>query len=116
MSNTALLGLLAETSIHAGAGQMAGVTYKVASGILTLSGAGASSVDTIGEWLTEAAAVAATNGDILAFEFGGDTYVYGQNGSADVLVQLVGVTGAAALAEGGAATTGVANTIHYLDL
>lgn len=99
-----------------GAGQMAGVTYKVASGILTLSGAGASSVDTIGEWLTEAAAVAATNGDILAFEFGGDTYVYGQNGSADVLVQLVGVTGAAALAEGGAATTGVANTIHYLDL
>lgn len=99
-----------------GAGQAAGVTYKVASGILTLSGAGASSVDTLGEWLTEAAAVAATNGDILAFEFGGDSYVFAQNGSADVLVKLVGVTGAAALAEGGATSTGVANTIWYVDV
>lgn len=99
-----------------GAGQMAGVTYKVTSGILTLSGAGASSVDTLGEWLTEAAAVAATNGDILAFAFGSDTYVFGQNGSADVLVKLAGISGAAALAEGGAATTGVANTIYFLDI
>ena len=40
-----------------GAGSAAGVTYTVTSGILTLSGAGASGVDTLGEWLTEANAM-----------------------------------------------------------
>ncbi|WP_305857627.1 DUF4214 domain-containing protein [Balneatrix alpica] len=99
-----------------GAGQAAGVTYTVTNGILTLSGAGASTVDTLGEWLTEAAAVAATDGEILAFEFGSDTYVFGQNGAQDVLIKLVGVTGAAALAEGGAASTGAANTIWFVDI
>jgi len=74
-----------------GTGQAAGVTYTVTNGILTLSGAGASTVDTLGEWLTEAAAVAATNGETLAFVFGGDTYVFAQNANQDVLVQLVGV-------------------------
>jgi len=100
-----------------GVGVAAGVNFKVASGVLTLSGAGASAVDTLGEWLTEAAAVAAANGDILAFEFSGNTYVFAQNGNADVLVSLVGITGAAALVEGANTNaSGVANTIYFLDL
>lgn len=94
-----------------GAAQAAGATYDVTDGILTLSGAGAAAVDTLAEWLTEAAAVAATDGEALAFEFDGDTYVFAQNAGQDVLVQLVGVTGAAALTVVGNATTTVANTI-----
>ncbi len=49
-------------------------------------------MDTLAEWLTEAAAVAATAGDTLGFVFGGHTYVFAQNGAQDVLVQLVGVS------------------------
>ncbi|MFZ5472459.1 MAG: beta strand repeat-containing protein [Pseudomonadota bacterium] len=99
-----------------GSGQAAGVTYTVTNGILTLSGAGASNVDTLGEWLVEAAAVAATNGDILAFQFGSDTYVYAQNGTADLLVQLVGVTGATSLVEVSNSTTASAGAILFADL
>lgn len=74
-----------------GTGQAAGVTYTVTNGILTLSGTGAAAVDTLAEWLTEAAAVSATAGETVGFVFGGDTYVFAQNGAQDVLVQLVGV-------------------------
>ncbi|MDO9318166.1 MAG: calcium-binding protein [Gammaproteobacteria bacterium] len=100
------------------AGQAVGVTYSVSSrGILTLSGTGASAVDTLAEWLTEASAVAATLGDILAFEFGGDTYVFAENAAQDVLVKLVGVTGATGLVEVSAATTStVAGAILYADI
>jgi hypothetical protein len=92
------------------------VTYSVTKGILTLGGAGASAVDTLGEWLTEAAAAAATDGDILAFEFGGSTYVFAQNGANDVLTKLDGVTGAAALVELSGTTSNVANAIYYFDI
>ncbi len=93
-----------------GAGQAAGVTYTVTNGVLTLSGTGASSVDTLGEWLTEAAAVSATNGEVVAFQFGADTYVFGQHGAQDVLVQLVGVA-ATGLVLAGAATTAAAGSV-----
>lgn len=99
-----------------GAGQAAGVTYTVKDGILTLSGAGAAAVDTLAEWIAEAAGVAATNGDILAFQFGSDTYVYAQNGNTDMMVQLVGVTGAASLVEVSNSTTAAANSILYADI
>lgn len=98
-----------------GAGQAAGVTYTVTNGILTLGGAGAAAVDTLGEWLVEAAAVAATAGDVLGFQFGSDTYVFAQNGTADVLVQLVGVAGSS-LVEVSGATTASAGAILYADL
>lgn len=99
-------------------GQAVGVTYSVsARGILTLGGTGASAVDTLAEWLTEASAVAATLGDILAFEFGGDTYVFAENAAQDVLVKLVGVTGATGLVEVSAATTSTtAGAILYADI
>ena len=93
-----------------GSGQAAGVTYTVTDGVLTLSGTGASSVDTLGEWLTEAAAVSATNGEVVAFQFGSDTYVFGQNGTQDVLVQLVGVS-ASHLVLASGATTALAGSV-----
>jgi sugar phosphate isomerase/epimerase len=108
-----------EPTVAAGAaGQAVGVTFAVsARGILTLSGTGASAVDTLAEWLTEAAAVAATLGDILAFEFGGDTYVFAENAAQDVLVKLVGITGATGLVEVSAATTSTtAGAILYADI
>lgn len=98
-----------------GAGQSAGVTYTVSNGILSLSGAGASTVDTLGEWLTEVAAVAATAGDVLGFRFGSDTYVFAQNGTADVLVQLVGIAGTS-LVEVSNSTTASAGAILFADL
>ncbi len=99
-----------------GAGQNIGVNYVIKDGILTLGGTGASSVDTLSEWLTEADAVAKTDGDILAFQFGSDTYVFGQNGDADVFVKLAGVTGVAALAGGTGTSNGVDNTLWFVDI
>jgi len=110
------INMAVEGNATALAGQASGVTYTVLNGILTLGGAGAAAVDTLGEWLTEAAAVAATNGDTLAFQFGSDTYVFSQAGTADLLVKLVGVTGAASLVEASNSTTAVANSIVYFDV
>ncbi len=95
-----------------GAGQAAGVTYTVSNGALSLSGSGAATVDTLGEWLTEAAAVASTAGEVLSFQFGSDTYVYAENGTADLLVRLVGVAGTS-LVEASAATTASAGAIIF---
>jgi len=97
-----------------GAGVAGGVTYTVTSGILTLGGGRVIKKDTHGEWLAEANGVAGTLGDILAFEFGGDTYIFAENGTDDVLIELDGVTGAAALLEAAVAT--VDNTILYSDV
>jgi len=99
-----------------GAGVVTGVTYTVKNGILTLSGSGVGTIDTLGEWQTEAAAVAATLGDILAFEFSGNTYVFAENGAADVFVSLVGVTGATSLVETSATTTAAIGTILFADV
>lgn len=95
----------------AAAGQHAGVTFTIKDGILTLGGTGASTVDTLGEWLTEAnSALGGTAGASIAFEFGSDTYVYTENSLTDILVKLVGVTGADALVNG-YTTAAVDNTI-----
>ena len=93
-----------------GAGQAAGVTYTVTSGILTLSGSGAANVDTLAEWLTEAAAVSATAGETVGFVFGSDTYVFSQNAGVDSLVQLVGVS-AGSLVLASNATTASAGAV-----
>jgi len=105
-----------EGNVTNAAGQAAGVTVTVKDGILTVGGAGASNVDTIGEWLVEARAVAATAGDVLAFEFGGDTYIYGENGDADLFIELDGVTGVKSLVEISGATTASANSILFSDI
>jgi len=96
-----------------GSGVAANVTFSVTNGILTLGDAGATDVDTLGEWLTEAAAVAAVDGNVLAFEFGVDTYVFAQNGAQDLLIKLAGLTGADALATAAVAN---ADTILFADI
>ena len=100
-----------------GVGQAIGVNYEVKDGLLKLSGTGASTVDTLGKWLTEVAAVAATAGDTVAFEFGTSTYVFVENGAQDVLVQLVGVTGSTGLVEvtGSANATAAVGSILFGD-
>ena len=99
-----------------GVGQGAGVSYTVKDGILTLSGTGASSVDTLGKWLLEASAVAATDGEILAFQFGANTYVFAQNGAQDVFVELAGVTAIGLVGvTAGATTTAAAGSILFGD-
>lgn len=90
-------GTLAVEANGTGAGVAANTTYTVTNGILTLSGSGASAVDTLGEWLLEAAAVAATDGETLAFEVGGNTYVFTHDTASDSLVELTAVTGVAGL-------------------
>ena len=75
-----------------GAGVVA-ATYTVTNGILTLSGAGSADVDTLAEWVAEAAAVASTQGETIGFQFNGNTYVFTENGANDVLVELTAVTG-----------------------
>lgn len=97
-----------------GVGQAIGVSFTVKDGILTLSGTGASAVDTLGEWLAETAAVAATDGEALAFQFGTSTYVFAQNGAQDVFVELAGVT-AVGLVGVSAATTAAAGSILFGD-
>lgn len=79
-----------------------GATYTVSSGILSLGGAGASAVDTLAEWLLEASAVAATDGETIGFVYGGDTYVFSQNAAGDSLVQLVGVAATSLVLASGA--------------
>lgn len=88
-------------------GVAVGVNYSVLNGILTLSGSGASAVDTLGEWLVEASAVASTGTETLAFQFGGSTYVF-SNGATDTLVALSGVTGVSGIANIYAGTAAIA--------
>jgi S-layer protein len=104
------LAVAIEANATSLAGQAAGVNYTVTNGMLTLSGSGASNVDTLAEWLTEAAAVAATAGETIGFVFGSDTYVFAQNAAVDVLVQLVGVS-ASSLVLAGVGTTASAGAV-----
>ena len=83
-----------------GTGVAALTNYTVVNGILTLSGAGAIDVDTLDEWIIEARAIAATQGETIGFQFGGNTYVFTENGvgaTDDILVELTAVTGVAGL-------------------
>jgi Ca2+-binding RTX toxin-like protein len=71
------------------------VTASVTNGIITVGGTNAANVDTLAEWIAVARTVVTASGDIAAFVFGGDTYVYQENGTDtnDLLIQLDGVTG-----------------------
>jgi S-layer protein len=62
-----------------------------AKGILNLAGGDAGLVDTLAEWVGVANAVASTNGNVAAFQYAGDTYVF-QQGATDTVVKLTGVT------------------------
>ena len=99
-------------------GSIAGVTNTVngvvKDGILTLTGDGASDVDTLAEWVDAAGAVAATAGETLAFEFDGNTYVYADNetnSAQNVLVELTGLTGVTGVGLADASTDAKADWI-----
>jgi Ca2+-binding RTX toxin-like protein len=69
------------------------VLASVASGLISLSGAGANNVNTLGEWIDVARNVVTSTGQVAAFQFGSDTYVFQENGVNDLLIRLQGVTG-----------------------
>jgi hypothetical protein len=86
----------------------------ITNGILTLTGANASSVDTLGEWIDQAEA-AIGNSESVAFVFSGDTYVVLEDGAGntDVVIQLVG-TVASGLAQVDSGDTGVTGGAGYV--
>jgi len=95
------------------------VKAYITSGIMKLTGAEASNVDTLAEWIDVAELMlnAGAAGDavaLLAFKFGGDTYVVGEtythattSSVTDQVVKLTGVVDITALS-----TTEAANVIH----
>lgn len=97
--NNAGLQAAAGTDIVAGDLITASETAK---GVLTLGGAAAAKVDTLAEWIAIADTMAAAQGDVVAFSFGGNSYLFQQGfgtavalqtGADDVLIELTGVTG-----------------------
>jgi len=98
------------------------VTAYATDGIIILAGADKANVDTLAEYIDVAEILAAaqivddsdTEASVLAFEFGGNTYVLnGDDGDSEatyateVVIQLTGVTGITGLS-----TTEAANVIH----
>ncbi len=73
------------------------INLSVTKGLVTLSGADKALVDTLAEWVVVANKAAETANESVAFEFGGNTYVFQQVTPAgvadDFLVELTGVTG-----------------------
>lgn len=79
------------------------ITAAIANGVLSVAGDNAALVDSLTEWLAVARAMNTVDTKVVAFEFGGDTYVFQENTSGDLLIQLDNVTGVTALS-GTAAT------------
>lgn len=84
------------------------VTYSIDKGVVTLGGTDAAKIDTMAEWIRLVDTVAATtDADVVAFQFGGNTYVFQQGGAAaDDLVELTGITTTGLVTYGGTAAVG----------
>jgi hypothetical protein len=82
------------------------ITAAIANGILSVAGNDAALIDSLTEWLAVARAMDTVDTKAVAFEFSGDTYVFQENASGDLLIQLDNVTGITALS-----TTAAANTL-----
>lgn len=71
------------------------ITASVSKGILTIGGADAAMVDSLAGWLTVANIAAETANETVAFQFGGNTYVFQQVTPAtiadDLAIELTGV-------------------------
>jgi hypothetical protein len=94
-TTAATLAASVKTSLAAAA--TGDITVAVTNGIMSISSTVGADFDTLGEVVAAAQLVAATDGETLGFEFGGSTYVFTQNGTQDILVQLTAVTGVAGL-------------------
>ena len=77
-----------------------------AANALTIGTGGSAEVDTLAEVVALLNTEYSTDGVFVAFKFDSDSYVFVQNGAADVLIQLTGVTslGTAASVTSGAVT------------
>jgi len=94
------------------------INLSVTKGVVTLSGADKALVDTLAEWLVVANKAAETITESVAFEFGGNTYVFQQNTAADVaddfLVELTGVTGVTGVVLAGGGVAAAAGDIFII--
>ncbi|GGY08052.1 DUF4214 domain-containing protein [Massilia dura] len=109
LSTTTLVADVTASNITSAINGAVDLTATVKNGIITLGGADASLVDTIGELkLVFEALEAAGAADTAAIVWGGNTYVITDTvgGAANDIIQLVGVTGATSLS-----TTDAANSI-----
>jgi len=106
----------ADATAVASANSTANVKYSVSNGIITLSGTGAAAIDTLGEWIDEVEdIVTGTDDQVAAFEFNGNTYVFqNDTASADLVVELTGLTGVAGLDDIVALNTTVTGGENYL--
>ena len=84
------------------------------NGRLTISGTDAATVGTLVKWTAVADYMAATIGDVVEFEFGGNTYVFQQGGAIDALVQLSSVGGITGITLIGTTTAASAGDIFVL--
>lgn len=94
------------------------INLSVTKGLVTLSGADKALVDTLGEWLVVANKAAETANESVAFEFGGNTYVFQQVTPAgvtdDFLVELTGVTGVTGVVLAGGAVAAAVGDIFII--
>jgi Ca2+-binding RTX toxin-like protein len=92
------------------------ITGVISGGLLTITGTDAAMADTLAEWVAVAqvTGLADTAGDSVAFEFGGNTYVFAENGAVDVLVELTNVTGVTGLVLATASTSAAIGDIFII--
>jgi len=94
------------------------INLSVTKGVVTLSGADKALVDTLGEWLVVANKAAETANESVAFEFGGNTYVFQQvtppGVTDDFLVELTGVTGVTGVVLAGGAVAAAVGDIFII--
>ena len=101
--------LNSSASISGGSGTV--ITTLTAKGIITISGTNTANVDTLTEWVALANATATTTGNVAAFEFNGNTYVFHQGSSTDDVVELTGVTGVTGIVVTGSSVAAAAGDI-----
>ena len=96
---TVLIADQTATNVTAVIGGAVDVTATVKNGIITVGGADAALVDTLGEWkaIFEAIDAGGAVADTAAFVFGGNTYVATGVDAVTDIIQLTGVTNATAL-------------------
>jgi Ca2+-binding RTX toxin-like protein len=85
-----------------------------ANGRLTITGTDAATVGTLVKWTAVADYMAAAVGDVVEFEFGGNTYVFQQGGATDALVQLSSVGGITGIVIIGTTTAASAGDIFVV--
>jgi Ca2+-binding RTX toxin-like protein len=114
ISNIAVVADKTASDTGVNIGAATDIKDVISNGILTLTGANASAVDTLGEWIDQAEA-AIGNSESVAFVFGGDTYVIANDGAGntDVVIQLVG-TVASGLAQVDSGATALQGGAGYV--